>query len=566
MTIRILLLSAITLILSCCSGKQHDHRLSRIEDIIAISPKEALDSLGTIDYARLSDADKHYYDFLSIKASDKAYITHTSDSLILKVIDYAQSHQDEGRYPEALYYGGRVYRDIGDYPTALRYFQYALDMLPSDTENQTLRGNALSQTGQLLNQLRLYDQADSYIKNVLAIDLNNQDTINLVYDLQLLGAINLHSRNFNDAERFIKKSLEYSSNLPKSYQARAMMYLAAIKYEIDKVDSALNLIRHTPDMVKQISRNVALAYASEIYLKSGIRDTAYMYAHELINSTDFTNRKTGYQILLSPELRGMIKADTINQYITDYQKVLEAYFNENEYHLAIIQHSFYNYQLHERVRAKTEAIKTRLQYCIIGILFVVMLMGLSILYLKNRNKNNLIALHIALENVNRLKQALNEQENKPTKEIIITPNSNNTAQELCERLRKEIFSISQNNDRQTTISPIILRSEAYLSLQYFIKQGKILPESNRLWDDLEKTVIESSPNFKTSLHLLTGGKLTTHDLHTSILIKCGVTPSQMTTLLGRTKGTIVSRRESLCFKIFGVNLGTKTIDHVIRLL
>jgi hypothetical protein len=40
----------------------------------------------------------------------------------------------------------------------------------------------------------------------------------------------------------------------------------------------------------------------------------------------------------------------------------------------------------------------------------------------------------------------------------------------------------------------------------------------------------------------------------------------MTNLLNRSKGAIVSRRESLCFRVFDEKLGTKVIDGIVRLL
>lgn len=84
--------------------------------------------------------------------------------------------------------------------------------------------------------------------------------------------------------------------------------------------------------------------------------------------------------------------------------------------------------------------------------------------------------------------------------------------------------------------------------------------------DLEHVVLESSPGFKTNLTLLTLGKLTTLDLHTALLIKCGIKPSQMTILLGRSNGAIISRRETLCLKVLDQKMGVKVIDHIIRLL
>lgn len=110
------------LLLLGCSENKHDSRLIDIASTISDSPQEALTRLDSIDYGKLSEADRHYYDLLSIKATDKAYITHKSDSLTLDVIDYYSRNSEDGLYPEALYYGGRVYSDLGNYPTALEFF------------------------------------------------------------------------------------------------------------------------------------------------------------------------------------------------------------------------------------------------------------------------------------------------------------------------------------------------------------------------------------------------------------------------------------------------------------
>ena len=94
-----------------CS-RPHNQRLDRINELTASNPQIAMDSLEAIDKKSLSIPDRHYYDLLTIKANDKAYVTHSSDSLILDVIDYYKGGKDKTLYAEALYYGGRVYSDL----------------------------------------------------------------------------------------------------------------------------------------------------------------------------------------------------------------------------------------------------------------------------------------------------------------------------------------------------------------------------------------------------------------------------------------------------------------------
>lgn len=139
-----------------CSGRgRHDAEFRRIDRLCDSVPEQAIRAFDSIDRSSLSDRDRNHYDLLSIKSRDKAFIVHSSDSLILDVIDYYAKHRSEGPYPEALYYGGRVYSDIGDLPTALEFFQKALDEIPEDDEHLRFRSTVLNQTGRTLHSLRL---------------------------------------------------------------------------------------------------------------------------------------------------------------------------------------------------------------------------------------------------------------------------------------------------------------------------------------------------------------------------------------------------------------------------
>lgn len=585
MTYRILILLTAILLFSGCSDSRKDKRLIHIADLVSESPKAVLACLDNINYNNLSDADRHYYDFLKIKATDKAYIKHTSDSTILRVIDYYSNHDKDNLYAETLYYGARTYGDMGDSPTALQYFYKALDNIGEETSNLDLKANILSQTGRLLTELRLYEDAIPYIEKAIEIGEYYKDTLNMVYDIQLLGGTYLRDKKYVLAEHYFNKAIELSSNLPMSFNAKSRMYLAEIKYETGQSDSALSLIRGTPDSVTSNARNSALAAASEIYLEQELLDSAYMYACKLLNSQDPTNKGTSYQILLSPKLRNYIPLDTIYQYISDYRGLLETYHDSNKAQLSINQQSFYNYQRHVIERHKIEAHNLILTWWIYGISTVCLILAVIILYYKNKTKKTLIELHVAIENASILNDRLNTIS---LNQAIIDSNSNNTnnnqqedtqyndifkaslltlkaEKELREKLRKELLDLYSKNTT-AKISNIIYESKAYGKLQELIKQKQILSYEDPLWDELECVVLKSSPKFKDNLQLLTQSRLTSIDLHTALLVKCHIQPSQMSTLLSRSKGAIVSRRESLCLKIFGEQLGTKVIDGIIRLL
>ncbi|MDE6553235.1 MAG: hypothetical protein K2K98_09810 [Muribaculaceae bacterium] len=566
----VLLLTAVAVMLYSCSHTAPDEHLTRISEIVSDSPQTAIAYLDSIDSKQLSEADRHLFDLLTIKANDKAYIAHRSDSLIRDVISYYERHDKDHIYAEALYYGGRVSSDLGDYPTSLRYFQNALDMTPAD-ENPDLRSRIASQTGRLLNKMSLYKEATPYIEEALAIEREMKDTMSVVYDLQLLGCNHLREGNYKEAERFFKEAISLSGNLPIGHKAKSEMYLAATKRYLGDIDSAVLLIRHTPDLVKPIVRNSAIAYASSIYLDAGKLDTAYLYAYELMHSADPIHHEIGYQTLLSPQLAQLLPADSLYQYVAEYRDILERYYDENESQLTINQQAFYNYQSHEKEKLKAISQRNEMLLWLFGIILVAVVLAFVLLWINFMRRKQRLLLYEALDDVERLKKELFERNNivETSKEETPAPVStatNDSTEDLRIRLRNELLSIYNSGKKYSGIPAVILQSDAYLSLQAFISEDKVIPAQSSLWKKLESAVTESSPNFKSNLHLLTGGSLSVQDYRLALLIKCGVTPTQLISLLGRTKGTISYRRETLCYRVFEEKLGSKVIDGIIRLL
>ena len=531
-----------------------DDRLVGLDDLCDSAPQVVLDSLTRIDRASLGKADRHYYDFLSVKAADKAYLTHSSDSLILSVVDYASNHQSHGYYPEALYYCGRVYSDQGDYPTALTYFHQALDQLPEAAANRKMRGNIISQTGRLLNNLRLYDQAVTYLDKVIEMERQDCDTTNLVFDLQLLGHLYINSGQYDIAQKTITESLLLSRNLKPSHAAKSRMYLADLKYNQGDIDSALYYIRGTKELVDSITLNSVLASNSLIYHKAGIYDSAFYYAHRIIESSDPTHKELAYDIILTRPLRKFIDSDTVDKYIYDYVNLLEGFYDSNQNILAITQQAMYNYKLHDEAREKAEKKAQSIRYWLIAVGIALLFTVIIILYLKNRNQKNLIQLHIALETIDKLKNNIDSKSEDPNLDV----------NAIRDKLRASIEVLKDNANIKVPSS--ILQSRVYSTLQDYIYQKKGIPDNSNLWADLENEVLACSPNFKKYIQMLSNGNISSADYRTALLIKCNISPTNMSYLFQLTRTTINSRRTSLSKKLFGESMGVKLGDALIRSL
>ena len=140
-----------------------------------------LDSMRA-EMASAPEHERMFYRLLCIKAADKAYIQHKSDTLILPLIEYYEKHGDKKLLAETYYYAGSVYRDMNDAPMALDYFQKALDVMPKDADLR-LRSNTCYQMGELFLYQYFYDEAVKMYLEAYHYDSINKDIVAAVYCL-----------------------------------------------------------------------------------------------------------------------------------------------------------------------------------------------------------------------------------------------------------------------------------------------------------------------------------------------------------------------------------------------
>ncbi len=130
---------------SCGGGGKLDAEFRRIDSLCDSEQEQAIHALDSLAYKSLSEKERHWFDLLTIKSRDKVFIAQQAYRLVLEVIDYYDKHRSEGHYAETLYYGGRVYSDIGDLPTALEFFQKSLKEIPDGQDHLKFRRNVMNQ-------------------------------------------------------------------------------------------------------------------------------------------------------------------------------------------------------------------------------------------------------------------------------------------------------------------------------------------------------------------------------------------------------------------------------------
>lgn len=577
------------ILIASCGTTPLNPTLVELEEMADTTPEVALDSLHRISKEDLSRADKVYYDFLSVKLADKALIRHTSDSLIISVIDYYSSHEPKDRYAEVLYYGGRVYHDIGDFPSAIEYYGEALNQIEGNKDFLKIKGNILSQMSSLLNSMRLFDEARRYIKMSIEVDKELEDTANLMYDFEVIGLNLMNDKYYDAAEHAFNKASMLANRIDSLASVRDSTYLAGIKHYKKESDSAVALIKNIPLKINkdikcnEDTKQLVYFYAADIYRCAGIPDSAYKYALELVKIKDARNLKNGYLLLLSDELKDLVPTDSIRAYVRHYTAAVESYMNSRGDANALIQNTQYNYSIVERDKQKALEKKRMIERWLALSVIVLLLAIIAVIYYRDKSNRTLIKLRSALDGSRELRKQLEAGDAKgkdsgpgsgltaevaPEATAEATPEvaAEVTAKDLRQQLIVELTAVCDSKKKRLPLSPEIGNSRAYAELQNYIKEKRVIPDTSPLWGELHSAIMAASPHFDQRLHLLSPGKIKGDAYRIMLLIKSGVTPTQLCVLIGRTKGALSSRRRILGLKFTDNEISPTMFDNLVYAL
>lgn len=129
-------------------------------------------------------------------------------------------------------------------------------------------------------------------------------------------------------------------------------------------------------------------------------------------------------------------------------------------------------------------------------------------------------------------------------------------------------SIDINN--KTRVSPMLptdlINSDIYIKLKQKIAKGDIIKDNDPIWEELDIIISVCYPLLKEKLLSQSNNSLSINEYRTLILIKIGIAPIKIAALLGRTKSTIGSRRDSISKKLLGKIIGQRAIDNYIKSL
>lgn len=575
----------LALLAAACGNRERD-RLIRVNRLADADAEMAAAALDSIDLSTLSEADRNLGALTSIKINDKLYVKHTSTDEIDRLTEYYEAHRSDPFYPEALYYAGRVYSDLGDKYLALEYFHMAEKALAGDSSNYVLWGNILSQTGRVLDDMRDYSDAQRYMRRVIAAEREHDDLTNLMYDLDNLGFSYLHSGDYSEAMSCFREAYALAAEVDSTYCLRERMLMAEVHNYQDRLDSALLLIRGVPEAIVDADRTLALALAADIYRRNGINDTAFLYSRQLADSTGDANLKTALKTMLKPGVVEYVHPDSIYNLVSEYSEVVQGAMNQRGDTLAKINMVRYGYDTRE-TRLEHSERKRRIGLLWLCLTCVTLVLATAtVVLMRRRNVRQSYRLERASADSEKLQQEISRliQRIGELDKIVPGADSSAYADERAvetgvrrEKLLVDLLDISKRCP-ETQIPETLLTSPVYRELTEITKKPDVIAEKDPFWQRLIEAVNIACPDFMPRLTILSGGRMDMIDQRIVLLTRCRVRLSAIAKLVGRSKSTVSERRQKLAESILsglpdtqlaniGVgNVNGKWLERIIYLL
>lgn len=496
---------------------QYPSVLLQADSLAMVNPEAALamlDSLSpSMSYAK--EPVRRYHSLLTIKARDKAFLPHKSDSLVLDLLDYYEKKGDAHLLPEAYYYAGRVTSDLGDAPQALDYFQKALDAIGAESqENTTIAILSYAQMGYLLRKQHLYDEARQCLLNSFSFDSSLQDTSRMSICLRDIAYIDMLQGKYEKSMKGYQRSEELALAINDSSRLfNTSIQKAKLLISLGRYDEAQECLDKYPKLLNKANKNAYYGVQADLYSKRGSDEEAYAYYKLLSSSRNLIDRSNANLWLASHSIKEKDATQAIS-YLSSVNRIEDSLRVQHNSEAVEIAHSLYNYSLKEKEILNLKYQETKNLYFSIFSLSVAIILGLvSILCLSEmRKRSNL--LRIQNENL-RYIVAQTKQKEKEEEE------------------KKYNAMVSFRN------------SISYKLVQQKIHEEKKLSAED--WNQIEKDMDTFLPGFIFKLRGVYS--FTQEEWQLSLLTKMDVPPQSIALLLCKSKDAIYARRSRLYNKV-----------------
>lgn len=560
---------------SCVPSENYPAAMQQAIRCMDARPDSALSLLETWadSMAHAPQETQIYYRLLTIKAKDKLYIPHTTDTVILRIVDYYREKGDKARLSEAYYYLGGTYRDMNNIPKALKAYHQAAET-GEDTGLRLLQGMTYGQMGILFAYQGLYDESRAMIRKELRCYGILKDSVRYANSLCLL-ARTYDGKNENDsALYYYKESYRILRKFGKHRKADAIAgEMGCFYYD----EGQMGLAKQTLLSVwssERTSDNVLLCLGC-IYKEEGQTDSARYYWGEVLKYGNLYKRCHAYNCLTELERTQGNEALSL-AYGNQYRILQDSIDTLTQTDAVEKLHLLYSFQHEEQknhqLDLKNESNVRKIYLLVFILLFTMALAVIAGQHIRSKKQKAIEQeKRLRLMQEEQYKQSLayireNEQKLREVeRQLEEVGKQNDTLRQELLLSQKRVLEAS-NLQSAALLSGRELREETFHQSAVYALFHRAEQEELKVqeadWDALRIAIDTAYPRFTERLHELCP-KLSQKELHICYLIKLSLNCMSMTRILTCSPSAITQTRKRLYKKISGQEGTGEDLDKII---
>ena len=557
-----------------CTNNAHTAEWNKIDSCIRHSDTTALQLLRKIgnDKNDLSKADRMRYELLLASAHNKFFISMTSDSAMKDVVDYYSDNGTNNQRMEASYLLGCVYRDMGDAPLAIKYYEDAVKQ--ADTTDKNCDFYTLSRVyGQMAERFQeqvSYNIMLSYFKLASKYAFMAKDTLGALsyykdeggayYLMGKLDSVLITSKHVRSLyRRYGYKELATLPSDIEIYIYLLQKKFVKAKYYMDISDRCFGKkYVHTKEY------GISGYYKGLYYLGVNKLDSAkYFFERELYHYSDYNNKQAAAKGLFMIYKKKK-DADSIAKYSELWNNAVDSsYAHMSTRHLQQM-HAIFNYSRYKDLaQQKDYELKIRTTFIIVVI--IVLFLLFILIYLRNRLRYNRIKEQNTSYAFDILTLRNREQELSRANKKKDSQNS-----EYIDRLQNEIESLqeklsSQQSDKlrpdQWGMRDIFFNAPIVNYLHAISQKGQ-----KASYSDIKSLRLhfEKYDNVFLSFLISKENVLKEREFLLCLLTRLRFLPSEMACLLDVSPQVITNIRAKLLSSLYNIKGGAQIFDERIR--
>lgn len=508
--------------LSGCGGNPRAvELLARADSLMNSNADSALLLLHQYEpqLAKASEAESHYYQLLRLAAEDKAYIAHTSDSIVRTLISYYEKDGHSPFLPRVYYLAGRVYHDMQRMPEALEYYHKSLELMANSTDYQQ-QALTNSQIGQIYTYQELEKEAYPYFVKAYDYDSLANSPRGMVFDLRDIGNLWRRMSENDSALHYYNKAHQLALQTGNSMARELEAQLAETYRRKGEFDKAVTYIRKSLTGVGRYDTVCIYSIAADICLEKNLIDSAEQFAEILVLQNNLAAKEKAHSCLAEICQRRN-NTNAAIQHIKLFRKYNEILTKRKNAEAVARVMSLYEFNKQEREISKLQT-RNLLTWsiAIVSILAFIILLISFLFYSRLQRRKRLEAKRNFMEY-----QAMQERQRK-----------------------SEAVAIQA---RQQEANSIIAGSSVFKSVKERLQKPTVSHVlSNDDWTSLEELVDKAFPDFTTRLMTFCIG-MNQQQRRVSLCVKLGFKVSETAEMTAHSMQSVNSTRVRLYKKVMG---------------